>query len=195
MCRGVWNSPFLYLFHPLYQTTLFYKNKHTHHLQIMFFKNKHNAKYPTSLNTTIFLTSKSYGGIKLVWIWRISTWLKLFKYINLNQNKIIISALMHNTRTHPLYFWYTLYTQTPFLTVKPINPPFYPFSDLFKPTLSKTWVAHYALVLMISGCDNFLSSWLSSRASLAIKLLAQTCLNKKTVCVKLKSHCMLMVCT
>ena len=99
--------------------------------------------YTTPLNTIIFLTSKSYGGIKLVWIWRISTWLKLFKYINLTQSKIIIFALMHNIRTHPFYFWYTLYTQTPFLTAKPINPPFYPFSDLFKPTLSEAWVAHY----------------------------------------------------
>ena len=61
-------------------------------------------------------------------------------YINLTQNKIILYAF---------YFWYALYTQTPFLTVKPINPPFYPFSDLFKPTLSKTWVAHYQRVFKI----------------------------------------------
>ena len=27
--------------------------------------------------------------------------------------------------------------------VEPINPPFYPFSDLFKPTLSEVWIAHY----------------------------------------------------
>ena len=52
---------------------------------------------------------------------------------------------MHNIRAHPFYFWYALYTQTPFLTVKHMNPPFYPFSDLFKPTLSKAWVAHYAI--------------------------------------------------
>ena len=43
------------------------------------------------------------------------------------------------------------------------------------------------------GCDN-LFSWLPSRASLAIKLLAQTCPNNKIVCVKLKSQNMLMVC-
>ena len=91
-------------------------------------------KYITPLNTTIFLTSKSFRCIKLVWIWKISKWLKLFKYINLTQNKIIIFALMlmHNIRTHPFYFWYTLYTQTPFFTVKPINPPFYPFFRSFQ---------------------------------------------------------------
>ena len=44
-----------------------------------------------------------------------------------------------------------------------------------------------------TDCDNFLPSWLPGRASLAIKLLAQMCPNKKTVCVK--SHCMSMVCT
>ena len=103
--------------------------------------------YTTPLNTTIYVTSKSYGGIKLVWIWRISTWLKLSKYKNLTQNKIIILALMHNIRTHPFYSWYTLYTPTPSLTVKPINPPFHPFPDLSKPTLSKAWVAHYATCL------------------------------------------------
>ena len=69
--------------------------------------------------------------------------------------------------THPFYFYSTLYiniicldvdaqyqnppflflihpyTQAPFLTVKPINPPFYLFSDLFKPTLFKVWVDIY----------------------------------------------------
>ena len=45
-----------------------------------------------------------------------------------------------------------------------------------------------------TGCNNFLFSWLPGRASLAIKLLAQTCPNNKTVCVKLKSQNMSMVC-
>ena len=66
---------------------------------------------------------------------------------------------MHNIRTHPFWFWYTLYTQTPLLTVKPINPPFYHFSDLFKPTLSKAWVAHYGQYAIFMCCDqkSFLS--------------------------------------
>ena len=38
----------------------------------------------------------------------------------------------------------------------------------------------------LTGCDNCLSSWLSGRANLAIKLLAQTCPNKKTVVCKVK---------
>ena len=142
VCRGVWNPPFSY-------STLYIKphflQKQTYPLfcRSCFSKINMIQMYTTSLHTTIFLTSKSYGGIKLVWIWVISTWFKLFKYINLTQNKIIIFALMHNIWTHPFYFWYTLYTQTPFLTVKPINPPFYPLSKLFKPTLSKVWVAYY----------------------------------------------------
>ena len=55
------------------------------------------------------------------------------------------------------------------------------------------WIFHRGEIL--SGCDNFLFSWLPGRASLTIKLLAQMCLNNKTVCVKLKSQNMLMVCT
>ena len=70
-----WNPTFLFLFHPLY--TLFTKTNIPTLLQIMFFNMI--QIYTTPLNTTIFLTSKSYGGIKLLWIWRISTWLKLFK--------------------------------------------------------------------------------------------------------------------
>ena len=65
---------------------------------------------------------------------------KLFKYINLTQNKIIIFALMlmHNIRT-PLFIF-----DTPFLTVKPTNPPFHPFFRSFQ-THPKVlaWVAHY----------------------------------------------------
>ena len=61
---------------------------------------------------------------------------------------------MHNIRAHTFYFWYTLYTQTPFLTVKPINPPFYHFSDHFKPTLSKAWVAHYVARGQASAIHN-----------------------------------------
>ena len=45
-----------------------------------------------------------------------------------------------------------------------------------------------------AGCDNFLFSRLPGRASLAIKLLAQTCPNNKTVCVKLKSQNMSTIC-
>ena len=36
-----------------------------------FHKNKHTHPFADHV--------KSYGGIKVVWIWRISTWLKLFK--------------------------------------------------------------------------------------------------------------------
>ena len=39
-----------------------------------------------------------------------------------------------------------------------------------------------------TGCDNVLFSWLPSQASLAIKLLAQTCPKNKTVGVKFKSQ-------
>ena len=110
---------------PFISNHSFHKNKHTH-----LFVDVLNIVqiYTTPLNTTISFTSKSYWGIKLVWIWRISTWLKLFKYINHTQNKITIFALMHNIRTHPFYFWYTLYTQTPFFNSAIFqifsNPPF-----------------------------------------------------------------------
>ena len=44
-----------------------------------------------------------------------------------------------------------------------------------KRSISQAWWA---------GCDHFCFSWLPSRASLAIKLLAQTCPNSKTVKTK-----------
>ena len=135
MQRG-WNSPFLFLFHPLYQTTLFTKtNIYPPFWRSCFSKINMVQFYTTPLNTTmttIFLTSKSYGGIKLVWSGRISTWLKLFKYINLTQNEIIIFALMHNIRTHPFYFWYTLYTQAPFFNSKTYKPTLLPFFRSFQ---------------------------------------------------------------
>ena len=58
---------------------------------------------------------------------------------------------MHNIRTH-LLFLITHCTQTTFLTVKPIDPHFYTFSDLFKPTLSKAWVTHYDYVSVKKIC-------------------------------------------
>ena len=48
MCRGVRNPPFLFLFLPLYQTTLFTKTNIPTLLQIMFFKNKHDANLHNS---------------------------------------------------------------------------------------------------------------------------------------------------
>ena len=154
VCKGFKTHPFYFYFTLYIKPHFLQKQTYPSFCRSYFSKINMMQIYTTPLNTTIFLTSKSYRGIKLVWIWKISTWLKLFKYINLTQNKIIIFALMlmHNIRTHPFYFWYTLYTKTPFLTVKPINPPFYPFSDLFKPTLSKAWVAHY---VRDEGCEQW----------------------------------------
>ena len=72
--QGIWNPPFLFLFHPLYQTTLFTKTNPPF-CRSCFSKINMMQIYTTPLNTTIFLTSKSYRGIKLVWIWKISKWL------------------------------------------------------------------------------------------------------------------------
>ena len=106
--------------------------------------------YTTPLNTTIFFTSKFYGGIKLVWIWILENFnmvkvIKVHKsYSKWNNNLCINDAQYQNPPFfYYYYFWYTPYTQTPFSTAKPINPPFYPFSDLFKPTLSEGCTAHY----------------------------------------------------
>ena len=149
VCRGVWNPPFLFFVHPLYQTTLFTKTYIPTLLQIMFFKNKHDPNLHNSFETTMFLTSKSYGGIKLVRNLENMVWVQ-FKCINRTQNEIIIFALMHNIRTHPFYFWYTLYTQTPFLTVKHINPPFYTFFQIFSnPPFLKCGLHTMAYVLYI----------------------------------------------
>ena len=84
MCRGVWNPPFLSLFHPLYQTTIFTKKKkkkkYPPFCRSCFLKKQTWCKFMQLFwIQPYFFTSKSYGGIKLVWIWRISMWIKLFK--------------------------------------------------------------------------------------------------------------------
>ena len=76
MCRGVWNPPSLLSFHPLYQTTRFTKtniNMYPPFCRSSFSKINMMQIYTIPLKTAIFLTSKPCGGIKLVWIWRIST--------------------------------------------------------------------------------------------------------------------------
>ena len=42
------------------------------------------------------------------------------------------------------------------------------------------WILKVCKECVPTGCNNFLFSWLPGRASLAIKLLAQTCPNNKT---------------
>ena len=46
--QRVWNPPFLILFHPLYQTTLFTKTDIPNLLQVMFFKNIHDPNLHNS---------------------------------------------------------------------------------------------------------------------------------------------------
>ena len=48
VCRGVWNPPFLFLFHPLYQTTIFTKTNIPTLLQIMFLENEYDANLHNS---------------------------------------------------------------------------------------------------------------------------------------------------
>ena len=177
VCRGVWNPPFLFLLHPLYKTHCLRLAKvkligHPQIFLIFLYIKPHFLRggktYPpfcrscfSKINMIHLHSSFEYNTtmFSLANLWRYQACVNLENfnmvkviqstgYINLIQNKIIIFALMHNIRTHPFYSWYTLYTQTPFLTVKPINPPFYPFSDLFKLTLSKAWVAHYMMVFV-----------------------------------------------
>ena len=73
VCRGVWNPPFLFLFHLYIKPHFLQKQTYPPFCRSCFSKINMIQIYTTPLNTTIFLTSKSYGGIKLVWIWRIST--------------------------------------------------------------------------------------------------------------------------
>ena len=72
---------------------------------------------------------ESYGGIKLVWVWRISTQLKLFRYINHTQNKnLCIDAQYQNPPI--LFLIHPLYTNTLFNS-KTYKPTLLPFFQIF----------------------------------------------------------------
>ena len=124
VCRGVWNTNFLFWFYLLYQITLFTKTNIPTLLQIIVFKNKHDP----NLHNTFEYNHISYKQI----LWRYQACVSLenfnmvFKYKNLTQNKIINHLCVDAQYQNPpfLFLIHPLYT-------KPLFN-----SKTYKPTLS-----------------------------------------------------------